>query len=330
MKPTFKYLACVSAMTLMLGGMVGCSKKDSPEPQAEAEIEVAKPEVVERPVVVCDDISIKNRVVSLVQDELYHSSVRLLGDGASTELAQQLKARLSALEIDLQNLSEEGGECHAQLHIVLPSEEIAFANKTFSAAGVVSLEDQAVEKDVSLMGGSRLVGNFTFQADGEALSIDAKAPAIALASETMATAVRSMNKQNKANAKRETAQIGKTAPDIIPAPNVQIRPVELPSVPQTTVPSPESAILRPEDVPSGVPQKLEKSDKSAKTEDKVEKKTEKSETKSEPKLESNADKAQKVESKEESKVDKSQAKSEPNNEKPASTEITIVETDETY
>lgn len=308
---TFNYLACVSAVALALTGMVGCTKKDSPEPQAQAEIEVATPEVVDRPAAVCDDVSLKNRVVSLVRDELYTASVRGLGNGASDELSLQLKARLSGLDIDLQNVSEDGGECRGQLHVVLPNEEIAFANKTFSGAGVASLEEQAIEKDVSLMGGNRLVGDFVFQADGEALAIDNNTPVIALASETMATAVRSMNRQNLANAKRETARIGQESSDIIPAPTVQIRPVELPPLPQ--VPTPEEAILQPEDVPSGVPQTVE--------------------PKAEPKTEPKADLQAQTESKptaEPKTEPKPEPKPEPKSEKPASNEITIVETDETY
>lgn len=294
---TFNYLACVSAVALALTGMVGCTKKDISESQAQAGIEVATPEVVDRPVVVCDDVSLKNRVVSLVRDELYHVSVRGLGSGASDELALQLKARLSGLDIDLQNISKDGGECRGQLHVVLPNEEIAFANKTFRGAGVASLEEQAIEKDVSLMGGHRLVGDFVFQVDGEVLAIDNNTPVIALASETMAIAVRSMNRQNQANAKLETAQIGKSSSNIVPAPTVQIRPVELPPLPQ--VPTPEEAILQPEDVPSGTPQTVE-----PKTEPKSE-----LEIGFEPKL---------------------KPKSTPKAEKPANNEITIVETDETY
>lgn len=317
---TFNHLACVSAVALALTGMVGCTKKDSPEPQAEAEIEVATPEVVDRPAVVCDDVSLKNRVVSLVRDELYTASVRGLGNGASDDLSLQLKARLSGLDIDLQNVSEDGGECRGQLHVVLPNEEIAFANKTFSGAGVASLEEQAIEKDVSLMGGNRLVGDFVFQADGEALAIDNNTPVIALASETMATAVRSMNRQNQANAKRETAQIGKSSSDIVPAPTVQIRPVELPSVPEPTqTPRPEEAILQPEDVPSGTPQNTEPNPEP------------KPEPKSEPKsgTKPKADTQAQTESKPTAEP-KTESKPEPKAEKPASNEITIVETDETY
>lgn len=298
---TFNHLACVSAVVLALTSMVGCTKKDSPEPQAQADIEVAIPEVIDRPALVCDNVSLKNRVVSLVRNELYTASVRGLGNGASDELALQLKARLSGLDIDLQNVSEVGGECRGQLHVVLPSQEIETANKTFSGAGVASLEEQAIEKNVSLMGGNRLVGGFVFQVDGEALAIDNNTPVIALASETMATAVRSMNRQNQANAKRETARIGHESSDIIPAPTVQIRPVELPPLPQ--IPTPEEVILQPEDVPSGVPQAVE--------------------PKVEPKAEPKADSQTQTES-------KLTAEPKPKVEKPASNEITIVETDETY
>lgn len=352
MKSSFKYLACVSAVSVALFG-TACAKKEEPKPQEEEQIEVVTPEVVERPTVICDDVGLKNRAVALVRDELYALSVAGLGKGATNELSQQLKARLSGIEIDLQNLSESEGECVAQLHVVLPNEEIAVAEKTFKSAGVASLEDQAVKNNVSLMGGNRLVGDFKFSADGEALAINTATPVMALASEVMATAVRSMVKTNKANAKRETAEIGKPNNDIIPAPVVQTRPVELPSIPQNKVPSPESAILRPEDVPSGKPQQSEKIERAEKS--KAEKATErpapkaekpaekvdapktetKTEVKSEPKSEPKAEPKSepKAEPKSEPKPEpKAEPKSEPKPEpkKPENNEITIVETDETY
>lgn len=323
MKPTVKFLACASAVSFALFG-TACTKKEEPKPQEEEQIEVVTPEVVERPAVVCDEVGLKNRAVALVRDELYAQSVAGLGEGATNELSQQLKARLSGIEIDLQNISESEGECVAQLHVVLPNEEIAVAEKTFKSAGVASLEDQAVKNNVSLMGGNRLVGDFKFTADGEALAINNATPVMALASEVMATAVRSMAKTNKANAKRETAEIGKENSDIIPAPVIEIRPVELPSVPQNNVPSPEIAILQPEDVPSGTPQKLEKIERAEKS------KAEKAAERPAPKAEKPTEK---VESKSETKVEqkselKSELKAEPK--KSESNEITIVETDETY
>lgn len=335
MKPTVKFLACVSAVSFALFG-TACTKKEEPKPQEEEQIEVVTPEMVARPAVICDELALKNRAVALVREELYTLSVAGLGKGATNELSQQLKARLSGIEIDLQNISENEGECVAQLHVVLPNEEIAVAEKTFKSAGVANLEEQAVKNNVSLMGGNRLVGDFKFSADGEALAIDNTTPVMKLASETMATAVRSMMATNKANAKRETAQIGKSDSDIIPAPVVQTRPVELPSVPQNKTPSPETAILQPEDIPSGTPQKSEKIERAEKS------KAEKATERPAPKSEKSAEKTEspqaesKPEPKSEPKAEPKAEKGEPKTEskaepkKPESNEITIVETDETY
>ena len=332
MKPAFSHLLYASTITLALGTMVGCTKKDNVEPQAAADIEVAIPEVMERPPITCDDVGLKNRVVSLVRNELYQSAVRTLGENTTSELNQQLKARLSNIEIDLQNLSEADGECHARLHIVLPDQEIRAANKTFASAGLPNLEDQAVENDISLMGGSRLVGNFKFQTDGEALSIDEGTPILALASGTMATASRSLNKQTKANAKRESANIGKESSDIVPAPNVQIRPVQLPSIPQSSTPNTESTAPtdKADAAPSDKNDKADKANKDSKPKSqKTDNLTETQKPKSEPKNEPKAEPKPKPEPEPQPST-KDEPKDKTPNEKPSEQGITIVETDDTY
>lgn len=332
MKPAFSHLLYASTITLALGTMVGCTKKDNVEPQAAADIEVAIPEVMERPPITCDDVGLKNRVVSLVRNELYQSAVRTLGENTTSELNQQLKARLSNIEIDLQNLSEADGECHAQLHIVLPDQEIRAANKTFASAGLPNLEDQAVENDISLMGGSRLVGNFKFQTDGEALSLDENAPILALASGTMATASRSLNKQTKADAKRETATIGKESNDIVPAPNVQIRPVQLPSIPQVGEASTEKGDKAKEVKDTTKDAVKEVKDKEAKDTKPKSVKADTAETqkpKSESKTESKVEPKPKSEPEPQPST-KDEPKDKTPNEKPSEQGITIVETDDTY
>lgn len=306
------HLTCVSAIALALAGMVGCTKKDDPKPQAE--IDVATPKVAQHPVMVCDDIGLKNRVVSLVRDELYTASVHALGSGASEQLALQLNARLLELDIDLQNISQTASECRGQLHIVLPSQEIETANKVFGRAGVAGLEEQAIEDGISIMGGNRLVGDFVFHSDEQTLTIDNNTPVIMLASETMATAIRAMNRQNLVNAKRETANIGQEFNDIIPAPTVQIRPVELPPLPQ--IPTPEEAILQPEDIPSGIPQAFDSNTKLAES-----KMTSKMMPKTQPETTSQTQTPSKP---------KTKPTAEFETQKPISDEIVIIETDETY
>ena len=236
MKTSTKIFA-LSALTLAV--LVGCGKKDKPE------TDIAKPEVTERPVMVCDDAATKNQVINQVKALLLEQANKTVEGDA---LAQALKARLSQLDIDLQNIHFENGECTAQLHIVLSEKDVAAANRAFADAYTPSLEEKAMEAKVSLMGGHRLVGNFSFMSEDGAVIIDKRNPVFGLTMEVLGESVRSTSRQTRANAQRETSQIGAPNPDIIPAPTVTVRPVELPQMPPEA-----AAILRPEDMPSGTP-----------------------------------------------------------------------------
>ena len=95
---------------------------------------------------------------------------------------------------------------------------------------------------------------------------------------------------------------------------MQIRPVELPPLPQ--IPTPEEAILQPEDIPSGIPQAFESNTKL--TESKM---TSKMTSKTQPETTSQTQTSSKP---------KTKPTAEFETQKPISDEIVIIETDETY
>lgn len=260
MKTGIKYTLSAVAVALAL---VGCGNKDDNKPKektptAQEQMNATKDLVVtERPAVVCDDAGLKNRVVAKVQDELMSASLAALGDKGKG-LEQQLKARLSATTIEVQDIRQDRNECQASLHIVLSPQDVSYADRAFKAARLASLDEQAVERNVSLLGGNRLVSDFIYQADGDAVAISSANPAIALAGRGLAQAVVAMNKENRSTAR----QSAPAQPKIVPAPNVAIVPPPTPRpVPSTsgsssssgntqrTTPTPESAILQSDDVP---------------------------------------------------------------------------------
>lgn len=327
MKQHIKFIFGVSLVALALAG---CGKKEKTE-EAPKSQETAQPVVTERPSVVCDDIATKNRVVGLVQDELLVASIEALGNPKNlSALEQHLKSRLAQTQVDVQNIRYENGECHGELHISLDPQDVAAANKAFKTARVASLDERALENGVSLLGDNRLVANFVYQVDGNAVAINTSNPAILVASKGLAQATIATYQQNQATARRDSGS-SYQAPNITPPPTVAVRPAPVPRPVepqmQRRTPTPETAVLRPEDVPSRETQPTptpsgeppitdqERSQIQAQSQPKPQPKAEpKPEPKPQPKAEP-----------------KAEPKSEP---KPAvqdtSSEITIVESNETY
>lgn len=315
MKQAIKYLCGVSLLALAL---VACGKKEQEQTTQTQNEEVATPTVVERPPIVCDDVALKNRVVNLVQDQLLNTSLDALGNTNNiAELEQQLRARLAETSIDVQNPEVKQGECHAQLHVVLSDKDVEFANKAFVKAGLPTLAEQAANNNISLLGTGRLVSDFVYQVDGEALAIDKNNPAVQMVANSLAKAVSAMTKQNKVNARKENSAVGSSKPNIVPAPTVNLRPVERPRPP-----TPEEAILRPEDVPSGKPKQSEAT-QSTPSQNNAQAQSQESrpEPKPKPKPEVRAESEPKPKAEPKAAVQESHKDD---------VEITVVETDETY
>lgn len=323
------YFVGISMLALTL---VGCGKKEKPEEQKTvAQEEVAKPVVAERPPVMCDDAVLKNRVVELVSDELLKSSLNALGNVSNmARVEQQLKARLSETLVDVQNITYQNGECQGEIHVVLPVQDVAIANKAFASARVASLEERAIDARVSLIGGNRLVAPFVYQVDGEAVAINTSNPVIAVAAKAMAQSTIAQVSQNRKTARQDNSGAVAYANSnrITPPPTITPRSVprqEVQEQPVRRTPSPESAVLRPEDVPSRereqeLPAPEQAQSPEPRPESKAEPKAEpKTEAKPEPKAEPKAE--AKPEPKATPKTPVVQDKG---------SEITVVESDETY
>lgn len=253
-----KHIHFVFGLSLMALALAGCGKQEKTEETAKPKEDVAQPVVTERPPVQCDDATIKNSVVSLVQNELLSASVSALGNAKNLSvLEQHLKSRLAQTQVEVQNVRYENGDCQGELHIVLNPQDATTADQAFAKAKLPSLDERAVSSGVSLLGGHRLASKFAYVVQGGTVSIaptDAPNPAIALASKALSEATFATVRQNQATARRDSGS-SYQAPAITPPPVVHPAPVprsvepQQPQV-QRRTPTPETAVLRPEDVPS--------------------------------------------------------------------------------
>ena len=333
-----QHIKFVFGLSLMALALAGCGKKEEPKQSKPSQTEVAQPVVNERPPVVCDDANIKNNIANSVTQALLQASMAELGNAKNiSALEQHLKSRLAQTQIDVQNATYQNGECQGELHITLDANDVAAANKAFASARVASLDERAVESGVSLLGSNRLVSNFVYQADGEAIAMNTSNPAITLASKALAQATIATFNQNQATARRHSGS-SYQAPTITPPPVVAPAPVPRnqqyqapqPQQPQTQRrnPTPETAKLRDEDVPArerqSEPTPSHEPPISASEREKVQSQEAQAQPKSEPKAQS------KPQPKPEAKAE-AQPKEQPK--APAKddrSEITIVESDEIY
>lgn len=224
---SMKQLTIVSAILLAL---VGCEKKERPTQPSDDT--VAKVEVVEKaqetPKVTCDDDALKSRVMTLVGDNILKSAVDSVAEAENAGLLEEvLKAKLSGLSIEVDDIKEQGSECVAKVHVVLSEADVVNANKAFAKAELPTLADQAKELGLELVDGHRLVGDLVYQVDGEALSIKSTDnPAIELASSGLAKAVALQVAQQK--------KASKPTNDNKPTNTVKVTPITQPAVRPTT------------------------------------------------------------------------------------------------
>lgn len=223
MKSSIKYLAVASAVVLALAG---CDNKKQKPAKATNE---DTPAVVEQTLLACDDSSLQTRVTSIVREELVRTSLDSL-DGLPNikDLENLVRDKLSNLPIETQNASGKDGECTAQLHVVFSESDVALANDVFAQAGLPSLEEQAISEKISLMGGHRLVGNLSYKLDGESLNVDKSNNIMALASDGIAKAVYAIAKQQGLDTPKP-ADEPTTDKDTPASPKVVTRPAPPPT-----------------------------------------------------------------------------------------------------
>lgn len=221
---SMKYVVIASAIMLALAG---CDKKErsaQTETKPNTTNETAGDlKVVERPALVCDTDELKDRVSHLVIDNVRQSALDTLKQTSNlATLEDGLKAKLSALTVEVDDLKVQGEACVAKVSVALSEADIASADKVLAKANT-TLAEQAKQMGVSLEQG-RLVGDLVYHIDGEALSIKASDnPVIELTSSGLASAVVWMAQQKSATTEKPQP----TKPKVVPInqqPNVSVRP----------------------------------------------------------------------------------------------------------
>lgn len=188
---SMKYLVVVSAIMLAL---VGCDKKERPMPvdsktDVTANEEAKELTVVERPAMVCDDNDLKTRINDLVLDNVRQSALDTLKKSNLVELEETLKNKLSTLNIEVSDPKTQEDSCVAKISVTLSESDISGADKVLAKAST-TLAEQASQMGITLEDGHRLVGDLVYQINGDALSIKSTDnPVIELTSSGLASAV---------------------------------------------------------------------------------------------------------------------------------------------
>lgn len=155
-KSTIRYV--LSALTLALA-LTACTKNEESNESQEVDIVVAEP-VIQEIQAVCDEPSLRNRLLDalrmrLLDDALFE--VKNHDDAIRLGLEQQVRQKFADLDINIQSVSTSGAICRADVHFILPIQDIVYVNTAFENFGLVGLDEQAKEAGVALIGGNRLV-----------------------------------------------------------------------------------------------------------------------------------------------------------------------------
>lgn len=308
-----KYL---NAKTLSLGllcslAIIGCNKKDK---QAETAPETA-PEAV---VVVdanpnCDDASIKNSLIQELSKQMAGDVETIVADysnAAEIDLVRRTQQRLGDLGVDLQNVRAEGDTCHADIIVTLPVVDVNYADRYFKAQGLPSIAELAAEKSLTFAD-NRLSSAISYQITNGNVAIN-KPDILSLIAQTISASAYNMAQdENTVNtAARPAIKVRPLAPSEIARPNATPRPDVAATPTTTTSESSSSSTTTPESQDPLVAEFAEKQ------------KAEQAELATAPTA---------------TPTDKAPAKAEPKDSAPTTgkpvegdSEITIIESDETY
>lgn len=194
-------LAATVAMGVSIVALSACDKKQ--EQPIEAEIEVVEP-VVQEIEAVCDEPSLRNRLVDAIQMGLLDSamlSIQNYNNATRLGLEQQVRQKLSEIDIDLKNVAASGAMCHADVHFTLSAQDIAYANKTFRLTNQFSFDEQAVEVGAMLVGDNRVVvKGFAYTIDNNKAIIGTDNAIINLLADTLTASAYSMAGESRTNA----------------------------------------------------------------------------------------------------------------------------------
>lgn len=186
-KTTLKFFGL---STLAAIGLIGCGNNDA----SNDDMAVAKP-VVTQITAVCDDHSLKNRLNDALQAALLDTSLARLSGLSEVQLQDmedKVRSRLSAVSIDLQNVSNVDNGCVADVYITPQATDLAAAELMFAQAGE-ELAKKAEAASVQVIAGRLIATGVPYQIqDGKAV-LSGDHPLLALVSEVVTTAANAVN-----------------------------------------------------------------------------------------------------------------------------------------
>lgn len=239
-----KYAVGASVVALAL---TACTKNEEPNNAQEADIVVAEP-VIQEIQAVCDEPSLRNRLVDSLQVGLLDSAlleVQGYDDATRLGLEQQVRQKLTGVDINLQNVTASGATCRADVHFTLPAQDIAYANSTFENNGLTALDEQAAEAGAALVGGNRLIAkDFAYTIEDNKAVIGTDNAVLSLVAKTLVAAVHGMAGESHANAQNAPAvRLEPVQP--IAAPRIQKREEAAPTAQPTQTVRQEQPQQRP-------------------------------------------------------------------------------------
>lgn len=229
----------ISALKYAVGASVvvlaaACSKK---EEAPEAQVAVSEP-VVQEIAAVCDEPSLRNRLVDALQAGLLDQALAATqnyDDASRLGLEQQVRQKLTEVNIDLQNVVASGATCQADVQFTLPSQDVAYANQVFESSGLAPLDEQAAEAGAALVGGHRLmVKGFTYTIEDNKAIIGTDNAILTLVADTLVAATHGMADDSHTHAQN--------------APTVRLEPVTPIATPRIQQPEVRERESRPAEV----------------------------------------------------------------------------------
>lgn len=304
---TVKTLSIVALCGL---ATVGCNNQDKKEEKSE---EVA-PAVTPISNLSCDDASIKNALVQELTGVVEKQIVEQLDDldADKADLEAKAKSRLPEIAVDLQNVRNENGVCLTDLHITMPATDVGYANRHYKSTNEPSVGEQAESLGIKF-NDNHFVSTISYGVDGGNVKLEGTPDILQVVAGATSVAAYMMTKDSVATpaARPNTSANNATnARPAAPAPAPVVRP--RPPKPADTTHNP--APPKPKTTNN---ENASRSETSA---------TPKAEPKSEtPKTETPKAESPRAE------TPKATPKAEPKEAvKDTTSEITIVETDDTY
>lgn len=198
--------------------MVGCQRKEAP--QEETVVEEAPPTNMLLPN--CDDASVKNALVRELSKNVENDIALYItdySDASDLELDRRISQRLPEIGIDLQNVSSEAEACQTELHVTLPANDIAYANQQFARTGQPNLTARISDTDVKL-DNNRLIAPIHYRINNDTVVLVDKPDILSLVAQISTASTYAIAKSERSV--------------VISQPTVRTRPITPPKPPKPT------------------------------------------------------------------------------------------------